>query len=142
MRIDYLILADAVAVADGKHYIHGGGWDTLFASTFPAQHPALGVAARLRIPWEEMNQQFAVEVDVLLDGEEPVSIFTEPLRGFVNAGRPPNAPPGSDLLLHLALGLANLQLEQAGRYRVVLRIDGQPLDETHFSVIAVPEPPE
>ena len=90
MRIDYLILADAVAVADGKHYIHGGGWDTLFAATFPAHHPSLGVAARLRIPWEEMNQQFALEVNVLLDGKD--SIFAEPLRGPVNAQRPPTVP--------------------------------------------------
>lgn len=142
MRIDYLILADAVAVADGKHYIHGGGWDALFAATFPAQHPALGVAARLRIPWEEMDQQFALEVDVLLDGEEPSSIFAEPLRGIVDAQRPPQAPPGSDLLLHLALGFTNLHFESPGRYTVVFRIDGRPLAESHFGVIAVPEQPE
>jgi hypothetical protein len=139
MQIDYLVLADAVAVADGKHYIHGGGWDTLFATTFPAQHPALGVAARLRIPWQETNQQFVLEVDVLLDGNESRSIFTEPLRGIVNAQRPPHALPGSDVPLHLALGFTNLRFESPGRYIVVLRIDGKPLSQSPFNVIAVSE---
>ncbi len=141
MQIDYFVLADAVAVADGKHYIHGAGWDTLFAATFPAHHPSLSVAVRLRIPWEETNQQFALEVDVLLDGEEHDSILAEPLRGIVNAQRPPQAPPGSDLLLHLALGFTNLQFERPGLYAVVLRIDGLPLADSPFNVIAVPEHP-
>jgi hypothetical protein len=138
MQIDYLVLADAVAVADGKHYIHGGGWDTLFAVTFPTHHPTLGIAVRLRIPWEETNQQFILEVDVLLDSDESRSIFTEPLRGIVNAARPPHIPPDSDLPWHVALSLTNLQFDEPGLYTVVLRIDGQPVAESPFSVVALP----
>jgi hypothetical protein len=141
MRVDYLILADSVAVAEGKHYIHGGGWDTLFAFSFPALHPVLGVAARLRVPSEEIGQQLAVEVDVQ-GGEVGGSILPEPLRGIVNAERPPHLPLGSDLLLHLALSLTNLQFESPGPYNIVLRIDGQPLAESQFNVIPLPEPPE
>jgi hypothetical protein len=137
-----LILADAVAVADGKHYIHGGGWDTLFAATFPAHHPTLGVAVRLRIPREETNQQFALKVDVLLDSDESRSIFTEPLRGIVNATRPPHIPPDRDLPWHLALSLTNLLFDEPDLYTVVLRIDGQPVAESPFSVVALPKHPE
>lgn len=142
MQIDYLVLADAVTVADGKHYIHGGGWDTLFAATFPAHHPTLGVAVRLRVPWEETNQQFALEVDVLLNGDEARSIFPEPLRGMVNAARPPHIPPDSDLPFHVALGFTNLQFDEPGLYTVALRIDGRPVAESPFSVVAVPQHPE
>jgi uncharacterized protein DUF6941 len=141
MHVDYLILADSVAVAEGKHYIHGGGWDTLFASSFPALHPVLGVAARLRVPLEETGQQFAVEVDVQ-SGEEGSSILAEPLRGIVNAERPPHVSPNSDLLLHLALSFANLQFESPGSYSIVLRIDGQPLAKSQFNVLPFPIPPE
>ena len=138
MQIDYLVLADAVAVADGKHYIHGGGWDTLFAATFPVHHPNLGVAVRLRIPREETNQQFALEVDVLQERDESRSIFTEPLRGIVNAASPPHIPADSDLPWHVALSLTNLQFDEPGLYTVVLRIDGQPVAESSFSVVALP----
>ena len=95
MHVDYLILADSVAVAEGKHYIHGGGWDTLFALTFPALHPVLGFAARLRVPLEETSQELAVEVDV--QSEEGNSILPQPLRGILNAERPPHVVPDSDL---------------------------------------------
>jgi hypothetical protein len=140
MRVDYLILADSVAVAEGKHYIHGGGWDTLFAFSFPALHPVLGVAARLRVPLEETSQHLAVEVDV--QSEEGNSILSEPLRGILNAERPPHIVPDSDLLLHLALSFTNLQFESPGSYNIVLRIDGQPLAESRFKVLPVPEHPE
>jgi hypothetical protein len=141
MQVDYLILADSVAVAEGKHYIHGGGWDTLFTFSFPALHPVLGIATRLRVPSEETGQQFTVEVDVQ-GGEEGSSILTEPLRGIVNAERPPHAPRDSDLLLHLALSFTNLRFESPGSYNVVLRVDGQPLAESRFNVISLPELPE
>ena len=141
MQVDYLILADSVAVAEGKHYIHGGGWDTLFTASFPASHPVLAIAARLRVPSEEVGQQFALEVDVQ-SSEEGSSLLPEPLRGIVNAERPPYAPPDSDLLMHLALSFASLQFDSPGTYNIVLRIDGQPLAESQFNVIPFPEPPE
>ena len=140
MQIDYFVLADAVAVAEGKHYIHGGGWDTLWARSFPATHPGLGVAVRLRLPWEETNQQLALEVDLVKD-EKNDSILPEPIRGIVNAERPPHAPPGSDLVLHLALSFTNLRFEGPGSYIVVLRIDGEPLAESRFNVMPPPEAP-
>jgi hypothetical protein len=138
MQIDYLILADSVAVAEGKHYIHGGGWDTLFALSFPVVHPVLGVAARLRVPSEETGQQFAVEVDVQ-GVEDGSSILPEPLRGIVNAEQPPHVPPDRDLLLHLALSFTNLQFESPGPYNIILRVDGQPLAESQFNVLPLPE---
>ena len=137
MQVDYLVLADAVTVAEGKHYIHGGGWDTLFVASLPATHPVLSVAVRLRLPWEETNQQLTLEVDVL-GSEERRSILSEPLRGVVNVERLPHIPPGSDLPLHLAFSFTNLLFEHPGPHTIVLRIDGQPLAESQFNV-SVPD---
>ena len=141
MKVDYLILADSVAVAEGKHYIHGGGWHTLFTTSFPAVHPVLGIAALLRVPSEEMGQQLALEVDIQ-GGEGGGSILPEPLRGIVSAERPPHAYNDSDLLLHLALSFASLVFDSPGSYKVVLRIDGQPLAESQFMVKPLPGLPE
>jgi hypothetical protein len=142
MQVDYLILADSVAVAEGKHYIHGGGWDTLYTPSFPALHPMLGVAASLRVPADEQGEQLAIEVDIQ-SGEEGSSILTEePIRGIVSAVPPPHAPPDSDLLLHLAFSFVSLQFESPGTYSIVLRVDGQPVAELPFKVIPLPELPE
>jgi uncharacterized protein DUF6941 len=141
MQVDYLILADSVAVAEGKHYIHGGGWDTLYTSSFPIVHPMFGVAASLRVPADEQGEQLALEVDIQ-SGEEGSSILTEPIGGIVSAVPPPHAPPDSDLLLHLAFSFASLQFDNPGIYNIVLRVDGQSLAELPFKVIPLPELPE
>jgi hypothetical protein len=142
MQVDYLILADSVAVAEGKHYIHGGGWDTLYTPSFPARHPMLGIAASLRVPAGEQGEQLALEVDIR-GGEEGSSILKEPpIGGIVNAVPSPHAPPDSDLLLHLAFSFAGLQFDSPGTYSIVLRVDGQPLKELQFKVIPLPELPE
>ena len=141
MQVDYLILADSVAVAGGKHYIHGGGWDTLYTDSFPARHPMLAVAASLRVPADEQGEELALEVDIQR-GEVGSSILTEPIGGIVRAVPPPHAPPGSDLLLHLAFSFASLQFDNPGTYSIVLRADGQLLAELPFKVIPLPELPE
>ena len=140
MQLDYLLLADAVAVAEGKQYIHGAGWDTLFVSSVPAIHPVLGIAGRLRIPWEEANQPHGLEMDILAE-ETGDSIVPDPpgvLRGTVNIGHPPDVAPGSDQLLPLALTFTNLQFERSGAYAVVLRVDGDTLEQLRFHVTSLP----
>jgi hypothetical protein len=135
VRADYLVLADAVAAAEGKLYIHGAGWDTIYVLSFPAQHPTLGVAARLRVPWEATNQQHLLEIDVVISGEDGNSILPEPLRTHIDVGRPANLAPGSDQLLPIALSFANLQFREPGSYAVVLRTDGRVLTSSTFHVV-------
>jgi hypothetical protein len=95
----------------------------------------------LRVPEDEQGQPLTLEVDIR-GGKEGSSILTEPTGGVVTATRPPHAPPGSDLLLHLAFSFASLQFDSPGTYSVVLRVDGQPLEELQFKVIPLPELPE
>lgn len=141
MRADYLILADAVSVAEGKHYIHGGGWSSLFVASFPAVHPVMGIAARLRISPDEINQPHTVEVDVI--GENRESIFPDiPLQTTFHIGHPTNTVPNSEQVLPLAFNLNYLQFHEQGVYTVVLRGDGENLETSQFTVVYLPEPPQ
>jgi hypothetical protein len=140
VQIDYLILADAVAVAEGKHYIHGGGWATLFAASFPATHPVLGVAARLRFSAEEANQLHTLEIDVVGEGGE--SILDEPLQRPVDVRRPDRSIPGSDRVLQLAFNITHLQFQGPGAYTIALRVDERDLETLRFNVVSLPEIPE
>lgn len=138
MQADYLILADAVAAAEGKLYIHGAGWDTLFVPSFPTAHPVLGIATRLRISWEETNQTHTIEVDVLRD-KSGNSIIPNPpgaLRGTINARRPAHIAPGSDQVLPLALSFTNLEFREPGAYTLVLRVNEHDLETARFNVIS------
>ena len=134
MRVDYLVLADAAAAAEGKLYIHGAGWETIYAMDFPAMHPTIGVGARLRVAWEETNQPHSLEIDVVKGGENGDSILPEPLRADINLGRPAHLAPGSDQLLPIALSFVNLQFQEPDSYAVILRIDGKVLESSPFNV--------
>jgi hypothetical protein len=138
LQVDYLVLADAVAALENRHFIHGAGWDTIYAPMFPVTHPMMSVAVRLRIPWSDTNQPYAIEWD-LVDADEH-SILPAPLRGNVNVGRPPHLAPGSDQVLCLALNLVGIQFPRPGTYVVVLRIEGAPAARSPFTLMHLPMP--
>lgn len=124
MNVGYLLLADAATVADGKHFIHGAGWDSIQTLSFPFAQ-TLTVAALLRTPWHDANQQHMLEVDVV--NEDGVSILPlppGPMRGPVIAGRPPSLPQGADIIAPLVFALNGVPFERPGTYAVVMRIDG------------------
>jgi hypothetical protein len=136
IRLDYLILADAVAAVGGKHYIHGGGWDTLATGAFPAVHPTMAVAVRLRVPWDDTNRPTALVLD-LLDGGGS-SILPDPpgaLRGDISVGRPPTLAPGDEQVVLLSFPLNNLRFASPGYYVITLHLNGTEVARAPFRVI-------
>ena len=139
MQVDYLVLADAAVAVEGKHYIHGAGWDTIWVGAFPAAHPLLAVAIRLRAPWNDTNQPHELIIDVLdEDGSSIVPIPPGAPRGTINVGRPPNIAPGADQVVPLAISLQGLAFTHPGVYSVVLRLDGADVGRAPFSVTLAP----
>ncbi len=135
MDLDYLVVADAAVASGGKHYIHGAGWDMLWASSFPIQHPLLAVAVRLRVPWHDTNQPHAVEVDVVdADGRSILPAPPGPLTGTMTTGRPPHLAAGSDQVAVLTFNIAGLQFSGPGMFAVVFRLDGQEVGRSPFTV--------
>lgn len=140
ITVDYFVLADAVAAVGGKHYIHGGGWDTLSAGGFPTVHPTMGAALRLRVPWHDTNRPVEIELDVLdADGRSIIPMPPGPPRGTLNIGRPAELPMGDDQVFQLAFPIANLRFEEPGRYVVSFRLFGEEVARAPFRVILNPQ---
>ncbi len=141
VTVDYMVIADAAVVAEGKHYIHGAGWDHIMAAAFPVRHPALAVAVRLAIPWGDTNQPHMLELDLL--DQDGNSILPPPgaLRGPINVGRPPQAHPGSDLYVPLVFNLAGVEFPQPATYSIVLRIEGVDAKRSTLHVSMLPGMP-
>ncbi len=139
LQVDYLVLADAAAAAEGKHYIHGAGWDTLVAPAFPVIHPALSVAVRVRVPWSDTNLRHLLELD-LIDADGQSILHNPPgvIRAPITMGRPAQVAPGSDQVLPLVFNLHGLQFRQAGTYLVVLRLEGRDVARAPFQVLPGP----
>ena len=126
IQLDYLMLADAAAAPpDGKLYIHGAGWDTIAAPAYPVTHLHCAVALLVRVPWNEANRPFRLEVDVIdADGATILPTPPGPMGGMMNVGRPPSVPAGNDLIQPLVFNVVGLTFPRAGDYVLVARIDG------------------
>ncbi len=131
--VDYALLADAVQVVQGKLYVLGGGWDTLFVPGFPARFPSLGVGLRVRVPWSWADQVVVIGVD-LQDEDGARVLPTAPLAQGVKVSRPPGLPEGSDLGVARSFTFNNLTFPHAGAYSFVINIDQEVASRLRFSV--------
>lgn len=140
IQVDYMMLADAATVAEGKHYIHGAGWDIIGAVAFPITQ-SLTVAILLRIPWNDTNQQQMLEMDVVnADGASILPAPPGPMRGPITVGRPPHVPQGQAVLVPLVFNLVGVKFDNPGTYVVVMRVDG--IDARRFPFHLMPLAPQ
>ncbi len=135
LQVDYLVVAEAAASANGRHYIHGS-IDVLWAASFPVTHPMLSIAVRLRVPWNDANTPYQLELD-LVDADEQ-SILPDPPKGAITMGRPPTAVPGDDQLAPLVFSLVMLQFTKPGMHSAVLRVGGVEIARNKFQVRLLP----
>lgn len=132
-EVEVAILADAVQAVAGKLYVLGGGWDTLFASRFPARHPSLGIGVRVRVPWNQVDQDFTLSVDLV--DEDGHSVFGDKtISQPFKAGRPKGVPDGIDVGVVRALTINGLVFPHEGGYSFVVSIDGVEAQRISFRV--------
>jgi RimJ/RimL family protein N-acetyltransferase len=130
MKVDYLILADAAIATDGKHYLHGAGWDSLVASSLPVFHRHMSAALRLRLPGT--GPALRLGVDVL--NPEGVSILAAPIYNDLVPGDSSPAKASDEQAIALVFNFDSLHFAQAGTFAVVVSVDGVELHRTPFYV--------
>ncbi len=142
-QVDVAILADAVQAIAGKLYILGGGWDTLFVGRFPARHPSLGIALRMRVPWAFHEDRFKVTVDLV--DEDGKSVFGDrQVSQVIPVRRPDHLPSGSDISVVRAFTFNSLPLARPGGFAFRILVDDQEVSRLRFWVRQRrhPAPPE
>jgi hypothetical protein len=140
MDIDYVILADAATAVQGKHYLLGAGWDSIFAAGFPLSYPSIGVAVRLRGARGAIAHQHPLAIDIV--DEDDRSIMPNPpgpLQATVGIEQPPAQGPGTDTVLCVAFTLAGVTFPRPGPYAVVVRLDGEAEAQSPFMVVQAPQ---
>jgi|SRR5208283_12746 len=63
MRKDFLLIADAVEVANGKLYVLGGGWDIFRAPVYPA-FTRIGLAVGIIFEKDEIDRLYRVHISI------------------------------------------------------------------------------
>ena len=130
MDIDFLILADAAQVADGKLYLLGGGWDRLAVNALPAAH-MLGVAVGVLVPWAEANSGRTLTLSI---ADEDGGTVLPPVSVRVEVGRPAGLPAGAEQRVMLSFN-AQVALPRLGDYALLATLDGGPEKRYRFSVM-------
>jgi hypothetical protein len=133
VEIDFLILADAAQVADGKLYLLGGGWDRLAVQGLPAMQMA-GIAVGVLVPWAETNTPRSLTLTV---EDEDGSTVVPPLTVRVEVGRPPGLPAGAEQRVMVALN-AQLALPRLGGYVITAALEGGAQRRLRFGVVPGP----
>ena len=139
LEVKSAMLADAATVEDGKLYVHGGQWDTLGTRTLPLRHPAMAIVLVVVVPYIEAQQPHQIEVVLEFEGTEldvPRIVI-----GNLRTGHPAISAPGAPVFVSLAVPIQNLELQEAGRYDWLVKIDGDLVERIPMAVFLLPQPP-
>jgi hypothetical protein len=119
------LLADSVAVAEGKLYIQGGGWNRIMVGSLPARHDRIGIGLLLRATGG-LQGSHRFELRVLDPDDRELTIGSE---GAVRRPSGEVTIHGSrgdeEIVLPLAINLDGMVLERPGTYQLVVAVDGK-----------------
>jgi len=116
MTIEALTLCDFAQDTFGKLTILGA-FDAITVREFPASHPLMSIAARIRFAVYELGEhQIHIEIK-----DSAGTDLAPPLDGQINV----NGIGGDSACTNLTLNLMNIQLSGETSWRITLSIDGQ-----------------
>jgi len=135
MDVTTAMLADAAALADGKLYVHGGGWDNIYTAEVPTTHPALALVLIFHLSWHEANEDIPLRLELVdEDDRHPVTRG----EGKMRTGTPPQVKKGADLYYPFAQMFYGLQFPKLGRYVFRVASGGQVLASLPLTVSTPP----
>ena len=133
LEIDFVILADAAQVKDGKLYMLGGGWSVYHAKQYPLNFP-FSIAIGILVPWSETNLTHKFEFVIKASEGETLGKGN----GEFEIGRAVGIRPGVTQRVTLAVG-GQLGAQAPGTFEVIVTIRG---DEKRITFELLKAPPK
>ena len=135
-----VLLADSVAVSEGRLHVQGGGWNHLVPGALPAVAGRIGIGIVLRLPPERAGREVQVDLQLEGPGGDGVDLMTPDgargLSGLSARVTPGELPAGvPEHVVPLAINLDGVILAATGAYRVSVAVDGVPSGEAAFAVL-------
>ena len=131
VSVEWIILADAAEVVNGKLYLLGGGWDTLVVNSgFPVARP-IGMAIAFRVPWASTNQRQRATVEVT---DEDATARLTTIQMQFEMGRPAGIAYGQPQRFQMAATVP-LTFPKEGSYTLTVLLDGEPVRHASFRVL-------
>lgn len=132
-----LFAADHAAVENGKVYVNGGFWDTIFQPSFPAL-VSVTLVVVIKVPSRAFLEDHQVTVEMVDADEQRLPLRID---GGVRVGPTPYMNPGEPSTLPLAFPLHGVAVDRAGDYWFVLSVDGNEIARYRIRAVhTVPVP--
>ncbi len=140
-------MAESVAVADGRLFVHGAGWSHLRVPALPALPGRLGVGLLISVPSERSGQPIALSLRIAGPDGESVALLANPdgqtlvaaeAAGTLVAEAAPDGSPLAAQLVPLAFNLDGLRLEHEGAHELIVEADGVEAARATFAVMVEP----
>src|SRR2546421_315152 len=116
------MLADSVALAEGKLYIQGGGWNSIMTSQMPATHPAIGLVLTFKLDWHEANEDLKLILELVDEDGKNAGMRIEILLRVAPA---PATKKGTALYQSAAQMFYGLRFDNYGAYRFQVAHENQ-----------------
>ncbi|HEY2665413.1 MAG TPA: hypothetical protein VGK51_01100 [Actinomycetota bacterium] len=157
MNVD-AFLADSVVSAEGKLYVQGAGWNTIYTTNFPTRHSRVGIGVLVRVPWMATNQTHTLDITIENADGHLINLSEAPagappdvtsdngqinrIRGNFNVGRPPALPAGDEQIVPIAVNIDGLVFDAPGAYSLVISIDGTELERLPLRIAFLVQMPQ
>jgi hypothetical protein len=139
-------LAESVAVASGRLFVHGAGWSTLRVPALPAAPGRVGAGLLLTVPNVRAGERIHLRLRLEGPDGDPLGLIADPDAEILIAAEaegslvaePPPESPLEHQIVPLAFNLDGLRLESAGVHALVVEVDGLPAARVQFAVVLEP----
>jgi len=135
MEVDFAFLSDKADIVNGKLYVLGGAFDTIFSKQAPIRHPGMTLALRFLVSPAELDREHKIEV-IVIDGDGK-KIISVP--GQMTVKRPPESTGGYKVPFLSSLNFYNVQFENFGDYSIEVLLNGSSIKSVPLRVLQIPE---
>lgn len=112
MEVDFALLSDRADIVNGKLYMIGGAFDTIFSPQAPVKYQSMTLAMRFMFSATELNQAYKIEVRLIDDdGKKIISI-----PGQIVVKENPGTSQGYKTSVLTAINFFNTQFPKFGDY--------------------------
>lgn len=131
MKVQAATLADHAEVINGKLYLMGGAFDTIYARTLPAVHRKLHVVLVLEVGPAERQRDLRLDVRLIDEDGREVGPQGE---GNLRVGAPPGLKPGQPSVVPIQMQYENVEFPTDGLYSFTVTLDGEEIARVPVAV--------
>ena len=134
MKLDFAFLADTAEVINGKLYVMGGAFDTLWLPSKPFIQPRLSLVMKIEFSPNELDRTHKLEIILMnADGKKMATV-----NGEVRLSRNPKSQPGYPDNFISVINFNNLKFDDYGDYSFDVMANDTSLKSIPLRVVPTP----